>query len=108
MPSAAAPLLHYFAAKTALAQYSRGVAQEFAPSNIRVNVLTPGVVVTPGGDDLRNVFTNALGVPADKLFKAPLGRMGETLDIAEAAGFLLSDRASWITGQNFHVDGGMN
>jgi NAD(P)-dependent dehydrogenase (short-subunit alcohol dehydrogenase family) len=71
-----APLLHYFAAKTALAQYSRGVAQELASKNIRVNVITPGIVVTPGGDDLRAVFTNDLGKPADQIFKVPLGRMG--------------------------------
>ena len=102
-----APLLHYLSAKAALVTYSRGLAQELAPDKIRVNVITPGgFVITPGGDEVRKVFTDALGVPAEQVFKVPLGRPGQPQDLAEAVAFLASDRAQWITGQNLNVDGG--
>ena len=102
----AAPLLHYVAAKAALNIYSSGLASELAPNKIRVNVVTPGFVVTPGADEVRKVFTEALKVPAEQLFKVPLGRPGQPRDIAELVAFLVSDRAEWITGQNYFVNGG--
>jgi NAD(P)-dependent dehydrogenase (short-subunit alcohol dehydrogenase family) len=102
-----APLLHYLSAKAALVAYSRGLAQELALNKIRVNVITPGgFVVTPGGDEVRKLFTDALGIPAEQIFKVPLGRPGQPEDLAEAVAFLASDRAQWITGQNCNVDGG--
>ena len=101
-----APLLHYLTAKAALNLYSSGLANELASNKIRVNVVTPGSVITPGGDEVRKVFTDALNVPAEQLSKVPLGRFGQPRDIAEMVAFLASDRAEWITGQNYFVNGG--
>ena len=102
----AASLLHYLAAKSALNTYSRGLAHELATQKIRVNVVTPGLVITPGADEIRKVFTDALGVPIEKIMPVPLGRPGQPHDIADLVAFLVSDRAAWITAQNYFVDGG--
>lgn len=100
--------LHYVAAKAALETYSRGLALELAPFGIRVNTVTPGRVATPGGEATREQWarlnagpgqTNADDTP-------PLGRDGQPDDIANAVLFLVSDRASWLTGSNLIVDGG--
>ena len=103
----AAPMLHYVTAKAALNLYSAGLANELAPNKIRVNVVTPGSVVTPGGDEVRKVITEAMNLSAEQLAsKVPLGRLGQPRDIAEMVAFLASDRAEWITGQNYIVNGG--
>ncbi len=103
-----APLLHYGAAKAALNTYSLGLAAELAPKKIRVNTVTPGLVVTPGADEIRKVFTDAMGVPEGAMGgMVPLGRMGQALEVAEVVALLASDRGIWITGQNYFVDGGM-
>jgi NAD(P)-dependent dehydrogenase (short-subunit alcohol dehydrogenase family) len=101
-------LLHYWAAKSALNSYSRGIAQELAPSKIRVNVISPGLIATPGANDVQAVLVKALGIPAEQIFKVPMGRIGQPEELAEVAAFLLSERASYITGQIYHVDGGIN
>jgi NAD(P)-dependent dehydrogenase (short-subunit alcohol dehydrogenase family) len=103
-----APLMHYGAAKAALNAYSRGLAKELAPARIRVNIVTPGGVVTPGGDVIRKEFTAAMGLPPEAAAAlVPLGRLGQPEEIAEMVAYLASDRASWITGHNYYVDGGM-
>jgi NAD(P)-dependent dehydrogenase (short-subunit alcohol dehydrogenase family) len=102
------PLMHYGAAKAALNAYSRALAKELAPVKIRVNIVTPGGVVTPGGDVIRKNFMDALKLPAEAAATlVPLGRLGQPEEIAEMVAYLASDRASWITGHNYYVDGGM-
>ncbi|WP_037860350.1 SDR family oxidoreductase [Streptomyces sp. NRRL S-340] len=102
------PFLHYTAAKAALENYSRGLAQELAPSGIRVNTVTPGRVATPGGEATREQWARLNAAPgqvnADDT--PPLGRDGRPDDIAQAVSFLVSDRASWLTGTSLVVDGG--
>lgn len=96
----------YQAAKAAVLQLSKSVALEFAEYNIRVNTISPGGVYTP-------LISNALGVDkettdniSDFMAKTmPLNRVGTPLDIAQAALFLCSDEASFITAQNLIVDG---
>jgi NAD(P)-dependent dehydrogenase (short-subunit alcohol dehydrogenase family) len=93
------PLLGpYAAAKSGLEAYSRTAALEWAPSGIRVNVVSVGTVRTPrtgmGRDD-------AMGQ------SIPLRRRGDPEEVAAAALFLLSDLASYITGQTLVVDGGV-
>jgi len=103
----AGPLGHYGAAKAALNVYSKAVARELAPLQIRVNTVTPGTVTTPGGDAIRKTLTDAMGAPPEAIFATiPLGRPGQPSEIAEVVALLVSDRGQWITGHNYFVDGG--
>lgn len=93
------PLLGaYGAAKAGLESFSRTMALEWGQYGIRVNLVAPGTVRTPraGQSDLADLAARSI----------PLGRRGDPADIAEAALFLLSDRAAYITGQTLVVDGG--
>lgn len=90
----------YGSSKAALFHLTQQLAVELGPS-IRVNALAPAVVKT--------VFATALyeGREAEVAATYPLGRLGVPADIACAAAFLLSDDASWITGQTLILDGGI-
>ncbi len=99
------PFAHYGAAKAALEYYSRTLAMELAASGIRVNVVSPGVIATPGSEEFAKTTS---GFSADDWVRnIPLGRIGATEDIAEVVALLASDRGKFITGANYHVDGGM-
>ena len=98
-----APELHssaaYGALKAAIIQFTKYLAVELAPANIRVNSISPGAIPN------ENVQKNQDFVDALK-DKIPLGRIGSPVDISSAASFLLSGKASYITGINLSVDGG--
>ena len=104
------PLVHYVAAKAAMNAYTLSVAAELAPAKIRVNAVTPGGVITPGGDAVRKTITDAMGISPDALLsKIPLGRFGLPEDLSEFVALVVSPtRGSWITGQNIYIDGGMS
>jgi NAD(P)-dependent dehydrogenase (short-subunit alcohol dehydrogenase family) len=91
------------ASKGALEGLTRSLAAELAPL-IRVNAVAPSITDTP----LAAKFLNTQEKLAANAQKHPLKRIGTTLDIAEAAAFLLSKKSSWMTGQILHVDGGIS
>jgi NAD(P)-dependent dehydrogenase (short-subunit alcohol dehydrogenase family) len=100
-------IAHYAAAKAALRSYSKALATELAPRGVRVNSVTPGSIDTQGGGSVRQAVADHLGIAVDAInHRNPLGRIGTAEDVAELVGFLVSDRASWITGSDFVVDGG--
>jgi NAD(P)-dependent dehydrogenase (short-subunit alcohol dehydrogenase family) len=89
--------------KGALEGLTRALAAEFAPK-IRVNCIAPSLTQTPLAGKLINT-PEKLEAGANR---HPLKRIGTATDIANAAEFLLSDKASWVTGQVIHIDGGMS
>ena len=90
-------------AKGAVEGLTRALAAEFAPT-VRVNCIAPGLIRTPLAEKLLNTPEKEKA-SADR---HPLKRVGEPEDVAAMARFLLSSRASWITGQVIGVDGGMS
>lgn len=98
----------YAASKAALNSYTRTAATELAPRNIRVNAVNPGPVETP-------IFSKT-GLSEDQLTefasaikdKIPLKRFGKPNDIAKLVTFLASDDASFITGGEYNIDGGIS
>jgi NAD(P)-dependent dehydrogenase (short-subunit alcohol dehydrogenase family) len=91
----------YDTSKAALFGLCRHVALEGARSGVRANVLAPGLIDTPLGR------VASAGRPGRERTGIPLGRQGTAWEVAQAALFLLSDEASYITGQTLVVDGGL-
>ena len=92
---------NYAASKAGLIGFSRALAREVASRGITVNVVAPGLIDT---EMTRAVSEKAHG---DWATQIPLGRLGATTDVAAAVCFLVSDEASYITGQVLAVNGGM-
>jgi NAD(P)-dependent dehydrogenase (short-subunit alcohol dehydrogenase family) len=92
---------HYNAAKGGVLMYTRAAASELGPYNIRVNAVAPGLIWKDGLDE-----SWPDGV-ARYLATAPLGRLGQPEDVADACLFLASPAARWITGASLTVDGGV-
>ena len=91
------------ASKGAIEGLTRALAAELAPT-IRVNCIAPSLTDTP----LASKLLNSAEKKEANAQRHPLKRIGMPQDISELAAFLLSDKASWITGQVIHVDGGMS
>lgn len=91
------------AAKGAIEGFARALAAEYAPS-FRVNVIAPSLTDTP----LANKLLSSQDKKEKMGLRHPLKRVGTVQDIAKAANYLLSDDASWVTGQIIAVDGGLS
>ena len=91
------------ASKGAIEGLTRALAAELAPK-IRVNAIAPSLTNTPLAENLLNSDAKREANAA----RHPLKRIGEASDIAHMAAFLLSDHASWVSGQILHVDGGIS
>lgn len=90
----------YSATKGAVNSFTKALAKELGPSNIRVNAISPGVINTKMNKWLTEEEKS------DLLDSVPLMRFGETSDVANLAAFLASDESSYITGQIITIDGG--
>lgn len=99
----------YSAEKFAIVGFTKSLAQRLAPDNIRVNVVCPGITDTPMLPQFfaaHGANSNATDFEAKLLASIPLGRPAKAVEVANAALFLVSDEAQYITGVALPVDGG--
>ena len=106
--------LAYAAAKAALATYSKGLASQVGRHNVRVNLVSPGLIETAAFAARIRVLADQAGTGLDTArrdfissFNIPLGRPGTADDVAALVTFLVSPAASYLTGTNHVIDGGL-
>ncbi len=92
---------NYSASKGGTIAMTKSFAQEAAPRGIRFNTITPGFIATEMTDVLKDEIKDAFTA------KIPMARFGNPSEVADAVAFLLSDHASYITGETLKVNGGM-
>ena len=92
---------NYVAAKSGMIGFYKSIALEVASRNINVNIISPGFIVSPMTNKLNEKQKNQI------LDKIPMKKFGEPYEVANLVYFLSSDKSNYITGQNFHVNGGM-
>lgn len=93
--------VNYSAAKAGVIGITKSMARELASRNVNVNAIAPGFIETDMTDALSDK------VKEQAVSQIPLGRFGKAEEVAELAGFLAGDNSNYITGQVFHIDGGM-
>jgi NAD(P)-dependent dehydrogenase (short-subunit alcohol dehydrogenase family) len=94
--------IEYGVTKAGILQMVRYMAVHYGKSNVRFNAISPGPFPNPAVKQANPDFIDRLSA------KSPMGRVGDASEIAGSVAFLLSDAASYITGQNLFVDGGWN
>ncbi|MBC3949846.1 MULTISPECIES: SDR family NAD(P)-dependent oxidoreductase [Pseudomonas] len=96
----------YSATKAALRNFARSWALDLKGTGIRVNVISPGPISTPGLDLALAPTGQAEAIVDGMIAQLPVGRIGQPEDVAAAALFLASDESSFMTGSEMFVDGG--
>ncbi len=99
--------------RSAVNGVAKTLANEYGAHNITVNSILPGYILTDRMRKVAKSQAEAKGLPPDKAFETiaaniPLGRLGNPEEFGDLAAFLLSDRASYITGQAITIDGGLS
>jgi len=94
--------IHYSTAKGGLITFTKGLAKELGPFGVRVNAVSPGVIDTPyheqfSSPEMMKSYTSQI----------PLGRIGSPEEVAKVICFLVSDAASYLTGETIEINGGM-
>lgn len=97
----------YCAAKGAVTTFTKALALELAPYNIRVNCVCPGDIDTPMLDRQLSDSVDAIAARREMASLYPLGRIGQASEVAQVICFLASDAASFVTGAAWTVDGGL-
>ena len=92
---------NYTASKAGMISMYKSIALEVAQRNIRMNIIAPGFIKTPMSEKLNQEQVDSI------LSRIPMNKLGTPEDVANLAFFLSSDEASYITGQTFHINGGM-
>lgn len=99
----------YYAAKAAVNNFTMGLAMQYARQGIRVNAIMPGLMNTPLiYQQISGQYADAAAMVAARDAACPTGKMGTAWDIANAALFLASDEAQYVTGVSLPVDGGLS
>lgn len=111
--SPAALCVAYNVAKAGVVSLTQTFALEMAPFGVRVNAISPGPIATEFHDVVMPERASTLGISRETMIEKvrlgiPLGRWGNTNDVAQAALFLASDQSDWVTGQNLIVSGGLS
>ncbi|HSS58573.1 MAG TPA: SDR family oxidoreductase [Solirubrobacteraceae bacterium] len=102
------PRAQYAAAKAAEIHLAHTLARELGPDAIRVNAVSPGSILFEGGSWARRRDADPEAFDAWVEREFPLGRLGTPKEVADVAAFLLSERASWVSGANVVVEGAQN
>jgi NAD(P)-dependent dehydrogenase (short-subunit alcohol dehydrogenase family) len=108
------PTLAYSMAKGALRTYSKGLSKAVASDGVRVNMISPGFIDTPGAKRFISDFQHNAGVPVEAAREQvlgmiqgiPLGRTGRPEEVAELVAFLASSRGGFVVGADYVLDGG--
>jgi len=95
----------YNAVKAAEISLAKSLAQQLAPSNIRVNSVSPGSILFDGGSWWRRQQADPAGIAEFVMRELPFGRFGRPEEVGDVVAFLCSARASWISGTSIVVDG---
>jgi NAD(P)-dependent dehydrogenase (short-subunit alcohol dehydrogenase family) len=101
------PYIGYTTTKAAITTITKNIARQYAPMGIRANCVLPGLMHTPMIQVLTSAYGDEQAMIEKRNAQVPMGRMGTAWDVANAALFLASDEAKYITGQELVVDGGV-